>query len=168
MKIITAQDFDGPRLVWARNQFNQEIQSDFQRTQQFDGSRAKEHLARLRKQSPEQLAILARVLPLGVFWQTPDALERRKLLGVEERAAVGKLIADYKSEMRGSFQERLQKKRDRRRNLEHKKLIKELVKDGRKIHREIGKQKDLEVATAGPGEWGLIGRRNWGALRHID
>ncbi|HEX3627667.1 MAG TPA: hypothetical protein VH280_19845 [Verrucomicrobiae bacterium] len=162
MQIITIQDFDGPALAWARNQFDQEIQSDFQRTRQFDGSRAKEHLALLRRQSPEQLAILARVLPLGVFWQTPDAHEKRSQLSAEERTAVEKLIADYNSEKYGSFQKLLQKKWDHRRNPEHGKLIKELVKDGRKIHREIGEQKDLELATSGPGEWGLIGRRNWG------
>ncbi len=162
MKTVTADEFGKPLLAWARDQFKQEVLSDFQRIQQFDGSRAKMYLDLLRRQSPIQLAILAHVLPLEVLWETPPALERRRKLGVEERAAVEKLWADYKAEHYAHFNSNVQKRRDARHSPEIKQLFRETAKEGSRIHKQIAKEKNLEPATAGPGEWGLIGRRSWG------
>jgi hypothetical protein len=164
MKVITEKDFGPLLLNWARKQFEQEIHSDFQRTQQYDGQRAKEHLKVLRQQSPKQLAILARVLPLEVFWETPDAIERRNQLAIEEREAVEKLRADYNTECRGNFMQKVQKRWHAKNDPEIKKQFEEAAEEGKQFHRQVAEQRNLEVATAEPGEWGLIAYKNWGRI----
>jgi hypothetical protein len=99
MSIISAPEFkkrfDAQLLEWARKRFDEEIRSDFARIRAFDSPMTKDHLSVLLQQTPEHLCILARVLPLGVSWETPDAIERRNRLSNDEKEAVEKLRLDY-------------------------------------------------------------------------
>jgi hypothetical protein len=163
MRNITAQEFGASLLTWARDQFAQEVRSDFQRTKRYDGLRVKEHLAALHKQTPEQLATLSWVLPLEVFWETPDAVERRSLLSHDERQAVEKLRADYNSERdRNSHQNMEMLRRGERRDIQ--KLFALAVKEGNRLQERFGKEKNWLIARAGPAEWGLIAGRSWGRV----
>lgn len=161
MRMVTAQEFGVPLLAWARDQFTQEVNSDFQRSKQYDGLRVSEHVAVLQKQTPEQLAILSRVLPLGVFWETPDAIKARNQLTIEERQAVEKLRADYKAEHYRNYNQHLEIL-GREDHPEIKKLFGLAAKEGNGLQEQVGKQWNLVAARAGAGEWGLIGEKSWG------
>lgn len=163
MRILRPKEFEIALLDWARNQFAQEVRSGFKRIEQYDGIRAKEHLTVLRKQSPRQLSILSDVLPLEVFWETPDAIQRRKQLANEERQAVEKLRTDYNAERERNFLRNVELlKRGEKREV--KELFKLAVKTGNRLHKEVGQQRGWAIARAGPGEWGLIGQQDWGRV----
>src|SRR6266571_4024507 len=93
--IVNAEQFESHLLCWAKTSFAEEVRSEFRRAQKFDAPRTREQLSVVRSQPREALEILARVLPLGVLWGTPAALERCTELSLEERAAVETLKAEY-------------------------------------------------------------------------
>lgn len=163
MRIISAREFGVPLLAWARNQFAQEVRSDFQRIRRYDGLMAKEHLAALQKQTPQQLEVLSSVLPLGVFWETPVGREKLSELSCEERSAVEKLRADFKIECDQNWDHTLEILR-RARLPEIKAQFKLAVKEGNILHAKIGKQRNWHLARAAPGEWGFIAKREWGRV----
>jgi hypothetical protein len=163
MKTITPQEFTPLLLSWARNQFAQEVRSGFRRVEQYDGLRAQEHLAVLRMQSPTQLAILSNILPLEVFWETPDAIQKRNLLAKEEREAVEKLRNNYNAERDRNFLRNVEFLK-RGEKPEFKELFQQAVKIGNRLHNEMGKRHGWAIAQGGPGEWGLFNQKSWGRV----
>jgi hypothetical protein len=163
MRTVSVQEFDALLLKWARDQFIQELSSDFRRSKQYDGLRAKEQLAVIQNQSPEQLAVLSRVLPLGVFWETPNAIKVRKQLTIEERQPVERLRADYHAEHNRNYNQHMELLR-REHHPEIKKLFRSATREGNNLQNKIGKQRNLVVARAGAGEWGFIKEQSWGRV----
>lgn len=160
---LSSDEFNERIIEWAREQFLQEIHSNFQRTEQYDGPRVKEHLSTLRMQSPQRLVILARVLPLGVFWETPKAINARGQLKSEEQEAVKKLRADYNEERARNWTQNLENL-GRGERPDVKEQFAFATREGNRIQNEIAKEWKWRIARAGPGEWGFITDKKWGRI----
>jgi len=161
MDELYKQRFDAHLLEWARNVFAEELQSDFCRARAFDSPRTSRQLTALRKQPTEQMQILARVLPLQVFGNTPDRQERRSRLLPVERAAVEKLMADYDDADNECWTASVEA--IARAGTKHAKAqFVEAAARGSVVASEIASRWKCELATAGRGEWGFIFNRSWG------
>ncbi len=152
--------FNAAVLEWARLGFAEELRTNFERAEQFDNVRNREMLSVLRRQSAEDLGFLAKVLPLGVFRESPDDINNRNRLPSEERQAVEKLRADFDHEYRVHFYEHTARFARR-----HDKLIKEQFniasRKGNAMIKEIASQWEADAVGAARGEWGLILRKDW-------
>jgi hypothetical protein len=112
----------------------------------------------LRMQPPDTLDILARVLPLGVFWERPEALVRRASLPRHERRAVEGFRADYNAYCHDHFAEQVTRvtQADDPKVLER---FKTASRKGKEMVEQIADQWACNPAHAGPGEWGLLSQR---------
>jgi hypothetical protein len=142
-------------LVWARKQFAEELRSGFARSKCFDSQSSREALSVLQRQSVENLAILAEVLPLGVFWDGPAMVEMRTKLPTHLRPAVEKLRGDYEQEYRMRFYQHVERVY-RRHDKDVKKHFNFAVQKGNEIVKEIASQWQCELHSAARGEWGLV------------
>jgi hypothetical protein len=75
-------------LDWARNAFAHEIREDFARATSFDGMLSQIVVAPLKRFAPQDLNILAEVLPLGVASTGPSSTALRNQLPPEQRKIV--------------------------------------------------------------------------------
>ncbi len=163
MSHVSAEGFAELRLEWARAQFAQELQSDFQRSRKFDSPWSKELLLVLRRQSREDLQILAEVLPLNVFTEAPDTLERRSRLPDKAREAVERFRVDYDREYQEHFYEHV-KFIGRRDDKQVQRDFRAAARTGNGMVMEIADRWKCGVDGGAPGEWGLIFKRDWGRL----
>jgi len=155
MNKIIAEDFSGALLKWARTQFDKELRSDFQRARTFDSFRSQRDLAVLLDRSKSELEILARVLPLQVLANTPDANKRLRTLRANEIESVEKLQRDRHKDYLKHFDEGLGYLR-RFDSLQGRAEFKTACKKGREIIKETARSINCEATGAANGEWGLI------------
>ncbi len=163
MSDALVQRFSELRLEWARAAFAEELRTDFHRAEAFDSPVSKEALRVLRRQSAQNLQVLANVLPLKVSWETPDAIERRRRLPNEAMKAVETFRADLEREHHEHFCEKLEPLwRANERSV--KRSFQASVAIGNRLIMEIGDRWRCGVDGGAPGEWGLIFKRDWGRL----
>jgi len=151
------------RLEWARSEFAQELRTDFQRSRKFDSPLTAEVVSVLRRQPPESLKVLAEVLPLDVFTEAPDTLERRSRLADRARRAVERFRSEYDREVGAHFDEGvrfLARRHDKRVQRD----FRAAVRTGNGMVMEIADRWKSGVDGGAPGEWGLIFKRDWGRL----
>jgi hypothetical protein len=142
---------------WAIDKFEDELRSGFQKIDLFD-SPWNEEISRVLKGRPKnELEILAKVLPLGVFWQLPDMIDVRRRLAIREREAVERFRADYDRLCKENFSQQVERVSESRSPLAVRRL-KSASPKGRKIVNEIGSEWGWESVSAGAGEWGLVFR----------
>jgi len=162
MNDLSKERFDARLLEWARSAFVEELQTNFRRASAFDSPEAQRQLVVLRRQPPEHMPVLARVLPLGVWYDVPNAEQLRSRLTHQELLAVEQLRSEYFHQENHEYMlERVEALR-RADSPEVKSQFGAAVRIGNAKVREIASQFGYELATAGPGEWGLICARNWG------
>jgi hypothetical protein len=138
----------------AQQEFQKELESDFARVRRFDGFFSKEIVATLLGRADNDLMVLARILPLGVFSEDPISYETRKRLTNEERSILLKFRRDYdtrcaQNSMAGI--EHTKKLLSRRISTE----FKTLCHLGTILVRTTAKDWGWTLLRGAPGEWGL-------------
>jgi len=163
MNQISGERFKERRLEWARSQFAQELQTDFRRAARFDHPYTEELISVLRRQPTSSLKLLAQVLPLLVFDEAPDSLDRRDRLPTAARKAVEQYRSDYDREFREHFYERV----DFLRRSDDKRIQREFraaAKAGNKLVMAVADRWKCGVDGGAAGEWGLIFIQDWGRV----
>ncbi len=149
------ETFERSMLKWAKAAFQQEVRTDFQYISLFDSFASKRLLTILRQRSPEELEVLARVLPLQVLRLTPEAERLREELSARERHAVERLRADYDKDHFDHWADYVQviSRMDTKAG---KQEFNAACRNGNVIVNEIASQRGWVPATAARGEWGLV------------
>lgn len=148
---------------WADRALLLELETDFARARTFDGLIPRQRLGVLRQQSPENLRILARALPLGVWSDSPVAYESRKLLSWEESNALDSLLVASAALRQEHWSASLQ--RIARGNApEFRHQFRQGARACNAVIRHIANKWKSSVVTCGAGEWGLLREEPWGTI----
>lgn len=133
--------------------FKEELRFGFRNLDRSDDPWNQELSGVLKKQSDKQLEILARVLPLGVFWENSNIAKKRLQLEKQEKEAVGQFREDYDRLCKERFSEQVERvsKSKSRRTFERFKF---LTEQGKTKVNEISALWGWEAVSAGLGEWG--------------
>jgi hypothetical protein len=161
MNPLLLMEFNRLVIEWARAQFAEELRTHFQRMQLFDAPRTMELVNVMRSQPAENVEILAQVLPLGVFWEIPEAQQQRIRLPLVARRAVERLRSDYDMVYKkhwGQHVQRIALGNDVRVQREFRLA----VRDVNALIRKLGARWNFRAEAAGQGEWGLIREKEWG------
>ena len=141
------------------NSFEEELRSGFRNLNRFDDPWNQEISEVLRKRPASQLEILARVLPLGVFWERTSNIEKRQQLQNEEREVVAQLRIDYDRLCKERFSAQVERV-SKSRSCATSEEFRSAIKIGKRKVEEISSQWACEFVTAGEGEWGIVSRRS--------
>ena len=148
---------------WAERAFLLELETDFARARTFDGLFPRQRLAVLRQQPPENLRILARALPLGVWSDSPAAYEARKLLLWEERKALDSLLAASATLREDHWYASL--RHIERGNVpEFRRQFRQGARACNAVIEQIANKWKTSVVSCEAGEWGLVREEPWGRI----
>ena len=155
--------FNSSLLNWAKSAFLEEVRSGFYKAQSLNGLCSRQRVGILREQSAENLQILARVLPLGVWSESPGVDAIRNGLSDDEWKAVESLEAAavkvYREHWRAGYEHLA-----RQNTAEFREQFRKASKSCIPIVKGIAAKWKCFFTGAGPGEWGLIGERPWGRI----
>jgi hypothetical protein len=164
MPRLSKEKVDAAVLAWARSAFEEELRTDFRRAGTFDDPFSQNLIEVFLRRPKAEIQILAEVLPLGVFWETPTSQQKRDLLPTEARQAVERLRRDYDRHCMQHQTERLQRLQRIRGKHDEKveREFKRAVRNGSAAIETIANRWKCQIGRASPGEWGLIQDTNWG------
>lgn len=161
MTRLSKEGVDAAVLAWAKSAFEEELRTGLRRVSTFDDPFSQNLIEVFLRRPKAEIQILAEVLPLGVFWETPTSQRKRDLLPTEARQAVEHLRRDYDRhhmKHQAEYIQRLRGKHDE----QAKKDFQRALRKARSTIETIATRWKCQIGRASPGEWGLIQDTNWG------